>query len=538
MAIKGKYIQAVKKENVMQLKIEESNGETFLVDDKKSKKELIKKEKLFIKSEKQRKKQEVKKIKAEKQEKRKNERERHKINYLKKLQILKKINKERKEKERQEALDYERRMSVIYKKRKIAPWLRLDNAGTIYPSATRKKWNFVYRITAVTKNQVNVDILNTAIGDILPRFPSFNVCLKKGLFWNYFERAPRKLTPIKDIEFPCQPFDLSDSNANLIRVIYDDYKICFECFHALSDGRGSLMFLNSLLARYFILSGHEIKDMSTVLSYKDMPTAEELEDSFLKYANNDKTKRPKERAAYKIKGDNLDAGVVNSLVAEFSVKNLKDIAKKLNCSLTVLLTACIGYISYLKKNKTSKKPIRISVPIDCRTRLESSTLRNFSTYINIDVEGENLTLEDCIEKFKQEFAKINNEFIQSNINANVKLQTNIFIKILPRFIKSIALKNAFNWMGENYQTLAFSNLGCVNVPEEFKDYVERYEVNLGRSGYNTKSIGVISFGDKLTITFSSNIEENETEKDYFTLLANLGANIKIYSNRRDIYDAI
>ena len=83
--------------------------------------------------------------------------------------------------------------------------------------------------------------------------------------------------------------------------------------------------------------------------------------------------------------------------------------------------------------------------------------------------------------------------------------------------------------------MALSNLGLVKVPEEFSNLIERYEVNLGKSGYNTKSMGVISFNDKLTITFSSNIEENETEKDYFTMLSSLGANIKIYSNRRDIY---
>lgn len=534
----------MKKEQISQLKFEESNGEAFLVDEnickknskftklqaKKQQKEFVKKQKLTEKKKKQEEKKAIKDaIKKKKEEK--------KINYFKKLEIIRQETKKRKEIERQEAIEYDKRMSSLYKKQKIAPWLRIDNAGTIYPPAKKKHWNFVYRITAVLVDKVNTSMLSKAVEDIIPRFPSFNVCLKKGLFWNYFERAPKKLVPIKDTDFPCSPFDLSDTTANLIRVIYDDYKICFECFHALSDGRGSLMFLNSLLARYFELTGTQIDDYISVLNYRDMPLPEEIEDSFLRFANKDKTKRPKERPAYKIKGNNLDNGVVNSIVAEFSVSELKEIAKRHNCSLTVLLCACIGYVSY-KKKKQSKKPIRISVPIDCRTRLGSKTLRNFSSYINVDVDGENLNLEDCIEIFKQSFAKIDNKFLLSNINANVRLQNNFFIKIIPRFLKSLILKNSFNMMGENYQTLAFSNIGVVNVPKEFDTLIDRYEFNLGKSGHNTKSIGVVSFKDKLTLSFSSNIEENETERDFFNTLASLGANIKITSNRRDIYGAI
>jgi len=533
----------MKKEQITQLKISEANGEAFVTDDKSAKSEEKKRKHLQKIEEKRLNKERKKEIsKQEKNNKlktiteAKKNRETKKINYFKKLHIIRNEIKSRKEAEKQEAIEYEKRISNLYKKQKLPAWLRLDNAGMIYPPARKKNWNFVYRITAVTHEKVDINALSKAVEDIIPRFPSFNVCLKKGLFWNYFERATRKLTPQKDNEFPCVAFNIYE-DPNLIRVIYDDYKICFECFHALSDGRGSLTFLNSLLARYFEICGKEINDYTNILKYKDMPKRDEIEDSFLKYANNDKTKRPQERPAYKIKGTQLDDGVVNSIVAEFSVQEIKDIAKKLNCSITVLLSACIGYVAH--KNKTNnKKPVRISVPIDCRTRFESSTLRNFSSYINVDVDGENLSLEDCIDIFKKNFARIDNDFLLSNINANVRLQKNPFIKIVPRFLKSLIMKNAFNVAGENYQTLAFSNIGIVKVPKEFENLIDRYEVNLGKSGHNTKSMGIISFGDKLTITFSSNIEENQTEKDYFTLLSSLGLNIKIISNRRDIYGSI
>ena len=535
----------MKKEQISQLKIEEADGKAFFVEEKHGKKELsaIKKQqkhdqkaqkKQLKKAEKEKQKQEKKKEK----ERNKKLKEKYNLNYFKKLSIVQKELKKQKLERKQETLEYEKTMNAIYKKRKMAQWLKLDNAGTIYPPAQKKNWNFVYRITAATKTKVDAAILARAVEEILPRFPSFNVCLKKGLFWNYFERAPRKPIVVKDNDFPCVPFDLSDTMFPLFRVIYDDYKICLECFHGVSDGRGSLLFLNSIIAEYIELSGTVIADKSTVLDAKDMPVKEELEDSFSSFYTKEKLPKPKERAAYKIKGTKLDDGVVNTIIAEMSVDELKNVAKKFDCSITALLAAAVGFVTHIKKDKSSHKPIRISVPIDLRTRFPSKTLRNFSSYINVDIDGENLTFEDVIKVFKDNFAKINHDYLQSNINTNVKLQKNFFIKIIPWLIKSIILKTAFNIVGENYQTLAFSNLGAVKAPQEFENFVDRYEVNLGKSGYNTKAVGAISYGDKLVLSFSSNIVENQTEKDFFLFLRGLGIGVKIGTNRRDIYGTV
>ena len=106
---------------------------------------------------------------------------------------------------------------------------------------------------------------------------------------------------------------------------------------------------------------------------------------------------------------------------------------------------------------------------------------------------------------------------------------------MPLFIKNPVLKLCFNYMGENLQTLALSNIGKVVCPKEFDDFVESYTFNLGRSMYNQKSIGVVSFGDKLSICISSKIAENETERDIFRMLSGFGLDIEVFSNRRDMY---
>ncbi|MBR2909936.1 MAG: hypothetical protein IKC11_06330 [Clostridia bacterium] len=478
-------------------------------------------------------------LKQEKKELKKAKRLEKEIAKQKKIKRRKKISellKAKKEEEKKARKTQEEALKDFEKKGRFASWFRLDNAGSIYPSAIQKNWNFVYRISANMKDRIKTDVLQSALDDIMPRFPSFNVKLKHGFFWNYFEPNFKRLEIEKETTFPCMPFNLSDGESFLIRVLYSEYDIILEVFHGISDGRGALFFFNSLVARYIERLGATISEYIGCSSYLDIPSDEEIEDSFFAKATNEKLKRPKEKPAYKIKGNVMPAGMVNSVIGEMSVSKIKEVAKSYNASISAFLASVIGYSIY-KKCKNEKKAPRISIPVDLRPRFDSKTLRNFSSYKNIEVSGDDLTFEQVIDIFKTEFAQMDNKFFQSNINSNVNLQKNFFIKILPLFIKNIALKTSFNYLGENYQTLAFSNIGKVEVPKEFEDYVEGYTVNLGRSLHNAKSIGVVSYKDTLSMCISSKIYETETERDIFRMLVKLGVPVKIYSNRRDLYGA-
>lgn len=443
---------------------------------------------------------------------------------------------ERKKQEKEEIKRKEKKFrdQVCFGKNK--GWFRLDNAASIYPSAVRKNWNFVFRISAVMKEKVNTQALQKALDDVLERFPSFNVRLCAGFFWHYFEPNFNRLLIKKEKHFPCKPFDLYGRGGFLIRVIYSDYKISLEVFHGIADGRGALFFFNSLIARYIELLGEEITNFIGCSSCLDLPTAEEMEDSFLVNQTKDKMHRPKERPAYKIKGNKMPDGMVNSTEGVMSVKAVKEVSKRYNSTVSVFLAAIVGYSIY-KKCLNSKKPTRISVPIDLRKQYNSKTLRNFSSYINVEIAGENLTFEDVLQIFKDKLGNIDENVLQANINSNVGLQKNFFVKILPLFLKNIILKGSFNLLGENYQTLAFSNVGKVDCPVEFERHIDSYSVNLGRSMHNEKSIGVVSYGDKLNFCISSKLYEAETEKDIFSMLAGFGIDVTVYSNRRDLYGA-
>lgn len=69
-------------------------------------------------------------------------------------------------------------------------WFRLDNAGILFPGQNTNKWSNIFRVSIELKEEIDPDILKQAVKNILPRFPSFNVRMRKGLFWYYLEKIP------------------------------------------------------------------------------------------------------------------------------------------------------------------------------------------------------------------------------------------------------------------------------------------------------------------------------------------------------------
>ena len=51
-------------------------------------------------------------------------------------------------------------------------WYRLDNAALIFPAIIRKNWNNVFRVSATLKEPVDPEVLDRAIEELKPRFPT------------------------------------------------------------------------------------------------------------------------------------------------------------------------------------------------------------------------------------------------------------------------------------------------------------------------------------------------------------------------------
>ena len=66
-------------------------------------------------------------------------------------------------------------------------WLKLDNAAKVFPGQVTKTWANIIRYSINLTVEIDPELLKQALTDILPRFPSMCVKIKRGFFWYYFE---------------------------------------------------------------------------------------------------------------------------------------------------------------------------------------------------------------------------------------------------------------------------------------------------------------------------------------------------------------
>ena len=413
-------------------------------------------------------------------------------------------------------------------------WLKLDNAALIYPSASSEKWNNIFRVSAYLKNNVAPEILQQALNIIIERFPNFDVTLKNGIFWYYFQNMSKLPIIEEETEYPCQRMDLRKKK-HLFRVLYFKNKISFETFHALTDGNGAVWFLNALLACYFELCGQDIDIQELEVSYKDKPSPEEIEDSFRRFSDNSGTNKRDSKISYQVTGTPEPSGVLDVINIVTNTNKLHALAKSYDATITELLTAV--YAKSIIKNQrfsayAKNRPVVISVPVNLRKYFDSHTLRNFSSWVNITYSNKQKfdNLQYLVDVAKNQLRSVSKEHFIKNINANMKSEKNIFVRLLPLFIKNIALHISYKLFGEKTYTTVLTNLGKISAPKQFENLVERYECLLCKSMMNAINIGVVSYKDNISICFSSAIKEHLIERDFCRTLQELGLELKINSN--------
>ncbi len=416
-------------------------------------------------------------------------------------------------------------------------WMRLDNAALIYPQAIKKKYAAMFRLTITFTEKIDEEILKVALANTLERLPSFAFRLKRGLFWHYLEKTDGLPPILPDVKNPMNRIRFKENNHFLFRVRVYEKRLALEFFHALTDGTGGVTLLLTLSREYLKLKyGVNIPYTDKILNISDKPKKEEIEDSFKKYVGRVGALE-KEEVAYHLKGSKLPSHMLNIITGKISIKELKKLSKKNDCTITVLLTSImfLALQEIQKNNNDSKKhPIKISIPVNLRRFFKSVTLRNFSSYVNpsIDTKLGDYTLEEIIKEVKSQLDfMITEKKLRSKFTGNVNMEKKFYIRIMPNFIKKKALSISDYLMGDRYYTTTFSNYGLINIPKEMQEYVTDMGFMIGRSRNKHGAVACISCMDNLYITFTSRIKSTEFERLFFTKLVELGVPVYIESNR-------
>ena len=409
-------------------------------------------------------------------------------------------------------------------------WLKIDNAGKIFPAVSNDSRSSTFRLSMYINENVDKDLLEKVVNNLLPRFDTFNVKLKRGLFWNYLATNNNHFKVEEETSIIGQ-YKLKSTSLFCFRVLYFEKRITLETFHSLSDGTGAMEFLKSIVYEYLKEKGYELENEGKIYSEKIINPYEYNDAFTLNYDKNNRLSL-KEETAYKLKGELYPNNFNRFIKVTVNMDEFMNLVHKNNVSATQYLTALLLYSIY--KNdpnaKRSKKSIKIFVPVNLRRFFEVNTLRNFALYIKVSINPleKEYTFEDILNITIDHFNKqLNKEELLKRINANVYFEKNWLIRIMPLFIKNIGFKIGYFLAGSRVSTSYISNLGKIDAPSSMLNYVSDVDfVNAGENLYLT----VASIKDRVNLIFSTRLVNSVIIYDFIKTLQKEGLDIVVHSN--------
>lgn len=417
-------------------------------------------------------------------------------------------------------------------------WYKLDLSAIVYPTLERRDFSSVYRLSVVLKEEIKPEVLQKAVDITLKRFPTYKAAIRKGLFWRYLEPNDRPGPFVQpDIKNPCMPMNFKTSNRYLLRIYYYNCRISLEAHHSLGDGTGGMCVLQTITAVYLRLLGNEISNGYFVKDVNEEPTPGEVEDAYMKYANAKVSPpRPAEKT-YRVRGTREPFYTLNIIDGIMSVKEVMAVASKYHATITEYLNAVLLAALLEKQEKDwhiRLKPVRIAMPVNLRRFFPSETLRNFITmiYPSVDPRLGEWSFEEII-KHVHNYMRfyINEKFLRGDITTNANTQRNPFIRVVPLFVKDFVVRQFYTRVQDRNSSAGLTNMGAMKVPEDMKQFIERFDIYMGQPFSTRTNCAIISFEDILTINFASSIVEADVERYFFRRLVKDGIHVKIESNR-------
>lgn len=420
-------------------------------------------------------------------------------------------------------------------------WFRLDNAAKVFPGQNSSTWSNIFRIGIQFKSDVDPEILQQALQSTLDRIPNFNVRIKRGFFWYYFEKNPNEAFVEKDIKNHCYRVKFKEDKGFLFRLYYHENRIAIDTYHSLSDGYGATVFISTLAGEYLRLKGKQIEYNEFVLDTAQKAAFEEVEDSYTKYANSRVTNNKREKNAYHFTGTKMQNHTCNYTIGIMDFSSVHKISRSYGVTVTEFFAAMLLDIHYHKQlEKFQRRPnkkmqdITVQIPVNLRKAFSSKSLRNFVLCLKVRINpnlGE-YSFDEILRAVSLQLKLANDpKIMNSMMSQNLKLERSNLTKCLPLMVKNLAIAVSFLFTAEKNTSILISNIGAVNISPSMLEEVEKYMFFTGPGKLNGARCGVITCGEKLVFTFSNCYKQSDIEREFFTRLVKMGVHVKIESNR-------
>lgn len=412
-------------------------------------------------------------------------------------------------------------------------WDKLDNTAHLFPVIAGESMSNVYRISVTLKEMIQPELLQQALDIVLPKFDGFNLRLRQGVFWYYFEENGKPAPRVRqESNFPCRYIQQNNNQSYMFRVTFYKYRINLEVFHVLTDGMGGINFLKELTYQYLRLVHTELQD-----KYGDSLSADtslNREDSFLKNYKKSAARGYQTKRAYLIKGENLRPGEFGVMHGYVQIPELKEVCHRYGVSINEYLVGTYIWSVYTEclKGMPSDKPIRVAVPVNLRPYFNSITTKNFFTMVSAEFHPvkEVYTFQEVLEIVQKSLrTQINRENLEKLFSYNVSNEMIFAARAVPLFLKNIAMRYVYT-ESALANTATVTNIGNITVAEEYRPYVEIFHAFLAISkGQHLKGT-ICSYESTLVFTFSYDLVDTSVQRGFFRKLAADGISVEIESN--------
>ena len=455
-------------------------------------------------------------------------------------------------------------------------WYAPDNAGSIMPAVSDTVSTSLFRVSAVLDGDIDLVLMQAALERVTRRFPYFHVELRKGLFWYYFVPCRGRPRLVPDNPSPCQDYDINRRGTSLFRVRVTGPRVACEFSHALSDGTGCVRFLKNLVVEYLRLrsgaaagrpgtdpassagsgpvSGPAGPAAGTVpAAPAAVPTAaaadpdlcdldgeippEEYEDAYSRYFTKEYPAPDHLTRAFHLGSAQLPRHQYRATYGILPLDAALALAKKKGLSLTELLAAAYldafqsVWMSAPEAQRRRQRPrLAVEIPVNMRKFYPTATNRNFSLFVLVtqDMRLGPRTFDEIAERVHHELRyETDPRNIARQIRRNVGGAWHPLVRVTPLFVKTFLAKAVFSALGDDLVTGFVSNLGTISLPPEYAAQVLRFDAIPTPSAFNKTNAAVLSYQDRLYVSFGSLAESREIERFFYKRLRSLGLPVRV-----------
>ena len=199
------------------------------------------------------------------------------------------------------------------------------------------------------------------------------------------------------------------------------------------------------------------------------------------------------------------------------VAAVKEKARAFGASVTefiaaVMMKAICDLQAEQVPRRMRRKPVKVLLPVNLRGLFPSRTLRNFASYVTPEIDprlGEYSLSEICKIVHYRMGLENDPRMMAAKIATNVASERSPVLRVMPLFIKNLAMKAVFDLVGECKSCLCLSNLGAVRLPQAMVPYVARMDFIIGVQAKAPHNCGVVSWDGTMYVNMIRNIQEPE-----------------------------